>query len=273
MSIYKTITILLALGFLPLMILTAVILVAFGIRGVPVLSAPRCRRCQYDLRAINFMQGSPGVCPECGAELQSPHAILFGKYQRQPRKIILGILLLLLAIGGYITLEYVNWHVSRASMPSPFSLPTQTTAQILAGLPKVVDEPWSWQELQSRLKSGKLSSQEADAALATLIADLNKHPKRPSGSPLSWSDNFIADILQNNLVNQQRMAQLAQAYYRQPCDITMSTTVRTGKPIECLLEGEHAWSLARHKLVWALRSVTTSSSRLIATTRYGEGKA
>ena len=53
---------------------------------------------------------------------------------------------------------------------SPGDLAVQNTASLLAErLPKQVDEPWVWRELQRRITSGSLTAEQADKAIGVLV--------------------------------------------------------------------------------------------------------
>ena len=98
------------LAWLPvvIVILSAIglALIVLGVRGQPIFSSPRCAKCGYDLRNVQFMSSdaAAGACPQCGNGLASVGAVSFGRWQQQPRRIVWGVVLLVLpwvlAIGA-----------------------------------------------------------------------------------------------------------------------------------------------------------------------------
>ena len=61
-----------------------IVLITLGVRGRPVFASPRCRKCGYDLRNMQFMSAEIGACPECGARLSGTDSVTFGRWQRRP---------------------------------------------------------------------------------------------------------------------------------------------------------------------------------------------
>lgn len=55
-------------------------------------------------------------------------------------------------------------------------------------LPETVDEPWTWRELETRVNSGNLSSEEIDTALKLLTAHLKT---KQTAGPLSSQKDFL----------------------------------------------------------------------------------
>ena len=90
------------LAFLPIVvvILSAIglAMLVLGFRGQPIFSSPRCAKCGYDLRNVQFMSSDAAVgnCPECGNELARVGAVSFGRWQQQPKRIVWGVALLVL---------------------------------------------------------------------------------------------------------------------------------------------------------------------------------
>src|SRR2546425_9427727 len=82
-----------------------------GLARAPTLSEPRCAKCGYDLRG--FALTTPTRCSECGSDLTLRSAVRWGEYQRQPRWMIVGVVLLLLSGVSCVLLLKTR---SRASM-------------------------------------------------------------------------------------------------------------------------------------------------------------
>src|SRR4029079_13714884 len=92
----------LALPFL-LAFLIGIFLIFQGVRGIPVLSDPKCAKCKYDLRWIKPDENR--ICPECGSDLTAPRAVRFGELGRRPRLIGIGCLLIALTFAGPLLLN------------------------------------------------------------------------------------------------------------------------------------------------------------------------
>src|SRR5215203_1954897 len=73
-----------------------IVMITLGLRGRPIFASPRCRKCNYDLHNMQFLSEEIGNCPECGVSLASPNAVTFGRWQRQPRRIVWGVVLVAL---------------------------------------------------------------------------------------------------------------------------------------------------------------------------------
>ena len=76
--------------------IAGIVFVTLGVRGRPVFSSPRCAKCGYDLRNMQFMSDEIGNCPECGAPLAGPTGVTFGRWERRPKQVVLGVALLAL---------------------------------------------------------------------------------------------------------------------------------------------------------------------------------
>ena len=94
-----------------LSLLLGLALTAHGLRGRRTDDHPLCRRCRFDLtgRAPDSTR-----CAECGAELARPRAVVVGHRRRRRGPLLVGILLLVPAIGlggvlGWGRATQVNW--------------------------------------------------------------------------------------------------------------------------------------------------------------------
>src|SRR6266496_5872905 len=164
--------------------LVGLIVLTLGVRGRPDLSSPRCARCSYDLRAVSFMsEQSAGVCPECGAQLSESGAVSFGKWRRQPRLVIGGLTLIALPVLVGLGLGAMPRSRSAAMVAAvgPANRSSQPTSAILASLPKSINAPWDWQELDRRLRAGSLSAADVSSAVGILITQLQAD--RAAGRP------------------------------------------------------------------------------------------
>src|SRR5688500_9363773 len=68
-----------------------------GVRGKPIFSSPRCAKCGYDLRNMQFMPPETvGNCPECGNDLAAAGGVTFGRWKAQPSRIVVGVAMMIL---------------------------------------------------------------------------------------------------------------------------------------------------------------------------------
>jgi hypothetical protein len=247
-----------------------IVLITLGVRGRPVFASPRCRKCGYDLRNMQFMSSEIGACPECGAALSGTEGVTFGRWQRRPKQIVIGILLLALPWAGVIPAMYL---FRRAGGPvaGPTGVAAQTTPALLASLPKAVNSPWEWQELERRLTAGNLTTADVDAAFSALATRLNAN--RAAGQrrqPPHWYGNFVAAALKSNVPSQPAIDALCQAFYGQVPPMTMRKLAREGEPIPIVLNEHESWDLNGLRRVWAITDITAGNgSKLMAQQRYG----
>lgn len=92
-------------------LLAAMALLAFGIRGRRTDDHPLCRRCGFDLF------GKPAQstrCSECGADLDARRAVRTGHRAKRPVAILLAMPLLLAGACSIGTLRWINLHAADA---------------------------------------------------------------------------------------------------------------------------------------------------------------
>jgi hypothetical protein len=180
-----------------------------GFRRNAAWSTPICGKCRCDLWPIDPNRMTN--CPACGADLTESKALLFsGGQSRRWGLVAWGALLLAMPIV-WMALVFV---VQRAMGPSPGGLGLLSTQQLIQErLPKQVDEPWVWNELELRLKAGSLSQQDVDDAIKKLT--LHMTTTRPQGwdSPLSWQNDFIKSAGQASLISEPVLIALCDAFY------------------------------------------------------------
>lgn len=121
-----------------------------------------------DLSTVHGAGPVPRGCPEPGWDRAASTAQTFRPSRRRAVLIIAGVVMValgLLPIGAQLAA------VS----------PRRSTAAILGRLPNTISAPWIWDELDSRLQTGKLSRQEVDQAITLLAAGLSQ--QRTAGRP------------------------------------------------------------------------------------------
>jgi hypothetical protein len=223
-------------------------------RGAPSLSEPRCAKCNYDLRG--FSGTAPVRCSECGADLTVRDAVLWGRHQPRPRRVWIGIAVML---SPLVVLPMLVFGVRTVAMrtvgvnsPGSPGFASRSNAQVIASLATSANMPWDWQELEKRLAAGTLSNVEVGQAIDKLIAFLNT---QPTSQPLSWSDGFLTKADAAGKITAQQYERLAKAFYK-PCTVAMAGTARAGAKVPVTVHNGGPWALAGCELVYAIRQVT-----------------
>jgi len=88
-----------------------VVLLLWAVRGRKIDDHPRCRKCGYNLHALDRMD-TP--CPECGACVSSPRTIRIGSRKRRLKALALAIVLLvvtapILSVKSYLAYSGTTW--------------------------------------------------------------------------------------------------------------------------------------------------------------------
>ncbi len=254
--------------FLPLLALAVsiagIVFITLGLRGRPTFASPRCRKCGYDLRNMQFMSDAIGNCPECGTPLAGPSGVSFGRWERRPRQVVLGVVLLAVPWLAAIPANYIAQR-TRGPMPGPGGLAAQTTPAILAALPKSMNSPWEWQELEARLKAGKLPTTDVDSALAALAGHLNTN--RAAGrprQPLHWVNGFVGAVIANKSASPAAVDALCQAYYGAAPPFTMREVARDGEPIPIVLNQFDPGDLNGMRQCWSITAITAADGTKLA---------
>ena len=248
-----------------------IVLVTLGVRGRPVFALPRCRKCAYDLRNMQFLSEELGNCPECGSQLSGPKGVTFGRWQRRPKQIVLGVVLLVLPFASFIPATYVM-RQSQAVAGGPAGVSGMTTPALLASLPKATNSPWEWQELDRRMSAGSLTPADVDSAFAALTTKFNadRAAARPRQPP-HWYGGFVSSAMRNKTASQSAIDALCQAYYGQVPPLTMRNLAREGEPMALSLNEHESWDLNGVRRVWAITDVVTEGgAKLTAQQQYGK---
>lgn len=148
-------------------------------------------------------------------------------------------------------------------MAGPSALPAQPTAQILAGLPAMADQPWSWRELENRLKTGKLNTAELDTALGVLVQDIKaRRAANAFPQPLHWSNDFVKAAMASGTLSAQRRQELAEAFFTNSLQVQTPKAVRAGRPVQLQISTSTPWDLGGHAVVWALQDARVGQRTL-----------
>lgn len=97
---------------------------------------------------------------------------------------------------------------------SPSNLQFQSTQQLIQQqLPKRIDEPWAWRELERRLTAGTLPQEDVDEAVKQLV--LHMTTTKPNGwdQPLHWQHDFLKAATQAGKVSEPVLLKLCEAFY------------------------------------------------------------
>jgi hypothetical protein len=213
---------------------------AIGGKGKPVLSEPYCAKCGYDLR-VNW--DSSMVCPECGADLKAKNAVNFGKQtgKTSPIKtllIVVVILFLLMMFLGAITIPIGRM----TTTSSPTAMARMSTAQLITELPKHMQEPWAWNELEIRHTQGKLTTAELDQAFAALTQYLKTLPADQRG-PIHYYGDFIGQCLVNGSVSGKEAGAFLTTYFTPVAIINRQRSLDQKHFAAFRIDPAHPWSL------------------------------
>jgi hypothetical protein len=238
-------------------LIVGIILAYRGIRGVPVLSDPKCTRCGYDLRWIKPEVNV--VCPECGSDLTARRAIRFAEYQRRPRLVLAGLGLVVVAFVAPVGLRFLLVR-SRVLPMTPASRASLPTSGLIANLATTASQPWDWQELERRLGAGRLSKQEIAAAVDQLIKHMQTKPEGWRG-PLDWASNFLSAAEKGGFISDEQFGRLALAFYGPKPAVKIHGRLRQGQPFEFEIWSSTNWDLLDLKMMVALSRLTLDGTR------------
>ncbi len=191
-------------------IVVGALLVARGLRGRLDLSEPHCGRCGYDLRGHLTQNHESRICPECGADLSKSANVHFSRGTRRPGLIMVGAILLILPVLGFMAWAG-GGRIFRASGNIIARNAARTNTQLVSDLATTAGQPWTWQELERRYKSGRLSNADVSAAIDKLIVRIGAERRRNRLDPLPWSSPFLK--LVDPVLSPQQKLRLYQAYY------------------------------------------------------------
>ena len=155
---------------------------------------------------------------------ESKALVFSGGRSRRWGLVVWGVLLLVMPVVG-MGILFAAYHFMG---PSPGLGMLSTQQLIREQLPKQVDEPWVWRELEARLKAGSLSPQDVDDAIERLT--LHMTATRPQGwdNPLSWQTGFITSAGQAGLISDEVLIALCDAFHG-PEPVVRSPRLREGK--------------------------------------------
>lgn len=231
---------------LPLLV-AGLILIWQGWRGRPDFREPHCKKCDYDLRGLDWLS-EKRVCPECGSDLTQSGAVLFGRYKRSPRRMAVGAGTVCLAFLLPVAVVVVG-----RTLQSRGGVRVRSNQAIIANLASTAVQPWDWQELETRYQADQLSKEEVAAAIEQLIIHLKNRPAGQHG-PLPWLDSFFKLAMSRKAISQEQLARLCDSFYGSTPEMRMRSRVRQGKKLAFQFPGRHG-ELPGTMSVTALRSI------------------
>ena len=193
----------------------SLLFVWFSWRGRRIDDHPCCRKCRYDLFALD--RQTTEACPECGAKLRRKGAVLAGQRCKRPILLTLGCLMLLTTLGGfgagiYTWNENFNW--------DPYKPVWYLHFETRSGDYQTAH--FGWMELDRRLSSGELTDAQVNDAVV-LALDFQADRKKP------WN-NLCGHIIEKARVGQLANDAQWQRYLDQAFDFSLSIEPIEKKP-------------------------------------------
>ncbi|MDX2119205.1 MAG: hypothetical protein SFY96_13575 [Planctomycetota bacterium] len=141
-------------------LLVAVALVVWGVRGKVERVGPTCRRCTFDLSGLPTPLTR---CPECGSDLERSRAVVDRLRKRRPIVITIGLLLLLAfgTLGSVAAWSRVPTPAVQATLPGfVLRIETMLTPTLRAA---------ALTEIVARANAGTISQGEVDGLIARAL--------------------------------------------------------------------------------------------------------
>ena len=235
-----------ALVNLALAALFGIGLLIHGVWGVPVKSEPRCARCKYDLRGTYPNGGKQ--CPECGADLTHPQAVLSIRYTKQLRQAVTGGVIAGLAILVMLTMAL--------SAIVGFEWPDlEPNSWVIARLATPREASSACYALEQRYNQGKLSKEEIAATVEHLITRICAEGDEVHRGMWCWGDRYVGQLISDGAIADRQLARLCRAYYNAAPRVVVRRRVRQGQllPFQVSIRGVR--DLPGSQQIIALRQV------------------
>ena len=191
--------------------------------------------------------------------------IALGNRLKDRRVVLWGVILTLMPFFGMGVLGISQPFLATSG---PSGLKALSTSSILKDrLPKDIDSPWVWRELASRVGTGDITSQQADAAIGQLIGFINTNYPSGCNSTMSWQKNFLLPAYQAQLISQPKSIELCDAYFGNAFQLGFSSKYRsTSKIIRCKIRGhEIHWADGAgipYLPVWSIESLSIDNEQI-----------
>lgn len=156
---------------------------------------------------------------------------------------------------------------------SPNNLAMQSTSVLInQQLPKQLDAPWVWRELEKRVAAGTLSNNEAEAAVGQLIAHMKATKPQGWDQPLSWQQGFLASVRRKGLLSDSVTFEFCDAFYGPEPTVSPLRRLREGTS-QFDLEVEYGSPWSTHTgldltLLWHIDQVLLDGTPLKVEQRY-----
>jgi hypothetical protein len=231
------------LALLPILLLALGIAVLVrGLRGRRMDDHPICRKCGFDL--IGRPAGSDR-CPECGSDLDRPHAIQDGRRVRQRGLIATGSFLILFVLANAIFAAWVVFpQIAWRQYAPVWYLRHEANGVDLVARDKALAE------LLRRMSASKLSQAQIDAlaedALATQ-ADFNK-------SWISAWGDVIESAQDANKLSPDQLARYLEMAMDSAVSLNVPPQLERGAPVQFTLRASRARVSDQRTIVLELRA-------------------
>ena len=278
-------TMIVPLAIIALMCVGPILLIIGALRR-DRFTSPVCRKCRYDLRGqlLQAVAERPlnnagtqeakvhdllhgRTCQECGADLGTRRAVLYGTRPQGVWAIVI--------IGGLLTLAppalslagvaFALMRQSQAVGVQPHNMSQQTTAVLIQNITHTQYQPWVWQELDNRLNAANLTQAEINQALQALAASITA--QRQAGQQvqyLHYADQFIRSLMQRpGATNSPEFAALVETFYDAPRALLARTKVRADQPLQFELDGQGHGNLHNTRMVTAVAEARTADGQTL----------
>jgi hypothetical protein len=126
--------------------------------------------------------------------------------QRRFGLVLWGVVLLLLPVALNLMLALL--------LPTGDPLRLLTTQRLISNrLPSQIDAPWAWRELERRLATGSLTSDQANSAIQELTAYMKRTSPTGWNRPIPWQRDFLRAAIQKKLVSDDVFFDLCDAFF------------------------------------------------------------
>jgi hypothetical protein len=176
-----------------------IFMLAVRSRRVPV-----CAHCQKRLDDLEYEKTS---CPGCNADLSQSMAITLAPRSRTRYGLLaIGLVFLITPAAGFFAAYVI--------VPSGKPIKALTNRRLIEDrLPPGIDQPWVWNELEQRVKAGRLSRTEVNMILSELVTHLHGSQANPSLRSLPWQRKFLQEASQAQLIDPHVAVNLCDAYH------------------------------------------------------------
>lgn len=189
--------------------LVSLVLIRVGKRGRLVNDHPICRSCGFDLFNLPTDRER---CPECGAELKKPKAVLPGRREPYAGRLYTGYVILLLAVFGFA------WTAFRVfSNDASIALLPDFVVVLEAKHGGSATKNRSWRELVRRIEGDSLS----DATITSVVDDALALQRDLSKAWIGDAGDFVQSARKQKHLDDERWA----CYAKQA--VVVSLKVRT----------------------------------------------